>query len=40
METIIIIVIVWGIIWSIVSSINGRQEVKKRGELMEVKVKT
>lgn len=36
--TIIFIVIVGGIIWAIVSGINGRQEVKERGVLMENKV--
>lgn len=36
--TIIIIVFVGGIIWAIVSGINGSQEVKERGVLMEEKV--
>jgi hypothetical protein len=38
MGTIIILVIIGGIIWAIVSGINGRQEVKERGEIMEIKV--
>ena len=38
MGTIIILVIIGGIIWVIVSGINGRQEVKERGEIMEIKV--
>ena len=36
--TIIILVFVGGIIWAIISGINGRQEVKERGVLMEEKV--
>lgn len=38
MGTVIILIIVGGIIWAIVSGINGRQEVKERGEIMEIKV--
>ena len=38
MGTIIILVIIGGIIWAIVSGINGRQEVKERGEILEIKV--
>ena len=38
MGTIIILVIIGGIIWAIVSGINGRPEVKERGEILEIKV--
>ena len=38
MGTIIVLVIVGAFIWAIVSGINGRQEVKERGEIMEIKV--
>ena len=38
MEIVIILVIVGGVIWAIVSGINGRQEVKELGEIMKVKV--
>ena len=38
MEIVIAIVIIGGLIWAVVSGINGRQEVKDRGEFMEVKM--
>ena len=40
METWILIIIIVGIIWFVISVINGRKENEMRGELLDIKVKS